>query len=324
MAFEIIHHDITKVEVEAIVNAANNELIRGGGVCGAIFAAAGIEQLTEACEKIGYCRTGEAIITDAFLLPSRYIIHTVGPVWQGGGHGEAMALKKCYENSLRLAIQYQCKSIAFPLISTGIYGYPKREALEIALSTIKQFLLSNESELDVKLVVFDRNTIEISEELALDVRRYLDRYFEPMSRSSLEPKIMESPETAFRAESMQELDATYFVLDESFSEKLLRIIDERGLRDPDVYKRANISRKHFSKIRNDRDYNPTKKTVIAFAVALQLNLDETEELLGAAGYTLSNSRKFDVIIKYFIERNIYDVFKINEVLFSFDEQLLGL
>ncbi|MER2000943.1 MAG: helix-turn-helix transcriptional regulator, partial [Lysinibacillus sp.] len=193
-----------------------------------------------------------------------------------------------------------------------------------ALSTIKQFLLSNESELDVKLVVFDRNTIEISEELALDVRRYLDRYFEPMFRSSLEPKIMESPETAFRAESMQELDATYFVLDESFSEKLLRIIDERGLRDPDVYKRANLSRKHFSKIRNDRDYNPTKKTVIAFAVALQLNLDETEELLGAAGYTLSNSRKFDVIIKYFIERNIYDVFKINEVLFSFDEQLLGL
>lgn len=324
MAFEIIQHDITKVEVEAIVNAANNELIRGGGVCGAIFAAAGIEQLTEACQTIGYCKTGDAVITDAFSLPARYIIHTVGPVWQGGGQGESVALQKCYENSLRLAVQYKCESIAFPLISSGIYGYPKREALEIALSTIKEFLLMNESDIDVKLVVFDRNAVEISEELALDVRRYLDRYYEPMIRSNLEPTIMESKEIAFRAEQMFELDDTYFELDETFSEKLLRFIDERGLRDPDVYKRANVSRKHFSKIRNNLDYNPMKKTVIAFAIALQLTIEETDELLGAAGYALSNSRKFDVIIKYFIERKTYDIFKINEVLFSFDEQLLGL
>ena len=318
MAFEIIQQNITHVHADAIVNAANNELVRGGGVCGAIFQAAGIEQLTDACRAIGYCATGDAVVTEAFHLPARYIIHTVGPVWRGGHEGEAVALRACYENSLRLAVQYGCESIAFPLISSGIYNYPKQQALKIAVSTIKEFLLMSETELHVTLVVFDRAAVEISEELALNIRRYLDKYYEPMGRTMFEPKL------EVQQQSISEIDEVYFELDETFAQKLLRLIDERDLRDPDVYKRANVSRKHFSKIRNDIHYNPTKKTVIAFAVALELSIDETDELLEAAGYALSNSRKFDVIVKYFIERNIYDVFKINEALFSFDEQLLGV
>lgn len=326
MAFEIIQQDITKVEVDVVVNAANNELLRGGGVCGAIFQAAGIDALTDACNNIGYCATGEAVITNAFDLPARYIIHTVGPIWHGGTKGEASLLQACYENSLRLAVQHSCQSIAFPLISAGIYGYPKRQALEIATSTIKKFLMTSEVDLTVFLVVFDRQVVKISEQLALDVRRYLTENLQPFARTYSEPKLeysaLRGPE--FRIEEMFELNDDQLELDETFSQKLLRFIDERGLTDPSVYKRANISRKHFSKIRNDIHYNPTKKTVIALAVALELSLEETDELLEAAGYTLSNSRKFDVIIKYFIERNIYDVFKINEVLFTFDEQLLGM
>lgn len=321
----MIQQDITKVQVDAIVNAANNELVRGGGVCGAIFQAAGVTELTNACAEIGYCATGAAVVTDAFLLPARYIIHTVGPVWQGGNHGEAAALRSCYESSLRLAVEHHCESIAFPLISSGIYGYPQKEALEIAVSTIKEFQLLNETELDVYLVIFDRATVEISEALALDVHRYLDENLMPLARTSLEPKFMLQEQLILESEYVKSaLDDHHFELAETFTEKLLRFIDERGLKDPEVYKRANISRKHFSKIRNDIHYNPTKKTVIALAVSLQLSLDETDELLEAAGYTLSNSRKFDVIIKYFIERNIYDVFQINEVLFTFDEQLLGM
>lgn len=327
MAFQIIQQDITKVEVDAIVNAANNKLVQGGGVCGAIFHAAGIAELTATCSEIGFCATGDAVITEAFGLRARYIIHTVGPLWNGGRNSEEAALRACYENSLRLAIQYRCKSIAFPLISSGIYGYPKQLALEIAISTIKEFLYNSEVELDVTLVVFDRATVEVSEGLALDVQRYMHEHLVQYSRTSIEPLIMQSEvyeaHALRREEPVFELDETLRYLDETFAQKLIRLIDERGNSDPEVYKRANVSRKHFSKIRNDIHYNPSKKTAIAFAISLELSIEETQELLESAGYALTNSRKFDVIIKYFIERSIYDIFKINEVLFLFEEPLLG-
>lgn len=326
MTFQIIQQDITKVQVDAIVNAANNELLRGGGVCGAIFQAAGVDCLTKACAAIGYCETGQAVFTDACNLPARFIIHTVGPVWQGGQKGEEKFLQSCYEQSLQLAVQKGCISIAFPLISAGIYGYPKKQALDIATSTIESFLQKHEHELEVFLVVVDRQVIEISRELKLDVQRYLDENLESLARTHLEPKLqgIYIEEQMVASESVVQLDENDFELAETFSQQLLRLIDERGLKDPDVYKRANISRKHFSKIRNDIHYNPTKKTVIALAIALQLSLEETDKLLEAAGYALSNSRKFDVIIKYFLERNIYDAFQINEVLFTYNEPLLGM
>ena len=331
MAFQIVQQDITKLHVDAIVNAANNKLLRGGGVCGAIFHAAGIEQLTAACHEIGYCETGRAVITKGFDLPSRFIIHTVGPIWHGGQHHEEDILRSCYRESLKLAVKHRCQSIAFPLISAGIYGYPKREALTVAISTIKQFLFEEESDIDVTLVVYDRAIVALSEEFALDVQRYIDEHYVEFTRTLEERPFLEHVQSksvqhsALKLqEQLLELDGELIQLEETFTQMLLRLIDERGLQDPDVYKRANISRKHFSKIRNDIDYNPTKKTVLAFAIALNLSIEETDRLLESAGYAFSNSRKFDVIIKYFIERNIYDVFKINEVLFYYEEQLLGV
>jgi len=165
MPFSIVQNDITKMQVDAIVNAANTSLKMGGGVCGAIFKAAGPEQLQAACDAIGGCRTGEAVITPGFKLPAKYIIHTPGPVWRGGKEGEEELLRNCYLKSLKLAEQHGCKSVAFPLISAGIYGYPKEEALCVAASAIRDFLSESESDMDVYLVVFDRGTIELTKKL---------------------------------------------------------------------------------------------------------------------------------------------------------------
>lgn len=154
MPLEIIRDDITKVKVDAIVNAANSELQMGGGVCGAIFRAAGAEELQKACDEIGHCPVGAAVFTDGFRLPSQYIIHTVGPIWRGGDEGEENELRACYRNSLELAMSLDCASIAFPLISSGIYGYPKEQARQVAVSEIEKFL--KEHEMEVYLVLFDR------------------------------------------------------------------------------------------------------------------------------------------------------------------------
>lgn len=153
MPLEIVQNDITKMEADAIVNAANSALQMGGGVCGAIFRAAGAEQLQTACDEIGYCPTGKAVFTDGFRLPAKYIIHTVGPVWRGGSNDEEQMLRSCYRNSLELATSLECSSIAFPLISAGIYGYPKEQALKTAVSEIERFL--EKQELQVYMVLFD-------------------------------------------------------------------------------------------------------------------------------------------------------------------------
>ena len=152
MPLKIVHGDITKMSVDAVVNAANTKLKMGGGVCGAIFSAAGAEKLQAECDSIGECNVGEAVITSAYDLPAKYIIHTVGPIWRGGDHNEAKLLRSCYLNSLSLAKKHDCKSIAFPLISSGIYGYPKDEAMEIAISAIEEFLRHHE--LEVYLVLY--------------------------------------------------------------------------------------------------------------------------------------------------------------------------
>ena len=241
MPLEIVRNDITKMAVDAIVNAANESLLGGGGVDGSIHRAAGPELLAE-CRTLGGCKTGDARITKAYRLPCKYVIHTVGPVWSGGKCGEREQLISCYRTSLALAKEHGCETVAFPLISSGAFGYPKDQALRVAVDTIGGFLMEND--MTVYLVIFDRKAYQISGKL-------------------------------------------------------------------------------FSKIRNNPAYKPSKSTAIAFAIALELDLDETRDLITRAGYALSASSKFDVIIEYFIRQKKYDIFEINEALFAFDQSLLG-
>ncbi|HEY8349963.1 MAG TPA: macro domain-containing protein [Clostridia bacterium] len=376
MPFKIVRNDITKMEVDAIVNAANPELKMGGGVCGAIFAAAGPEELQRECDRIGGCEVGQAVITGAGRLSAKYIIHTVGPIWRGGGNGEAKLLRGSYMNSLELAAEHKCKSIAFPLISSGIYGYPKDQALHIAVSAIGEFLMKND--MDVYLVVFDRSSYKLSEKLFSAIGKYIDdNYVDarldaersrrltrieeqmmrgsdgypaasgPADQASFGPVDQAARRLADQAEygpakeeeihllraaarpvsprqkQKRRLEDIVGQLDETFSEMLLRLIDEKGMTDVETYKRANIDRRLFSKIRSNKEYKPSKPTAIALAIALRLNLDETLDLLAKAGYTLSMSSKFDVIIRYFIEEGNYNIFEINEALFAFEQDLLG-
>ena len=339
MPLQIVRNDITKMECDAIVNAANNSLLGGGGVDGAIHRAAGHELLNE-CRKLGGCRTGEAKITGAYKLPCKYVIHTVGPVWQGGNYHEEELLSSCYRNSLQLAKAYECESVAFPLISSGIYGYPKDQALRIAVDTISEFLFDND--MTVYIVVFDKKAYQIGRKLFSDIAGYIDdnyvdehtdfnaerlrrartfRNSRAICEEDAEPDMMIAAPMA--ASSEMSLDEALNQIDESFSEMLLRKIDEKGMTDAQCYKKANIDRKLFSKIRSDRFYKPSKPTVLAFAIALELPLAQMQEMLSKAGFTLSHSSKFDIIVEYFVERENYNVYEINEALFAFDQSLIG-
>lgn len=330
MPIKIIRQDITKLECDAIVNAANNTLLGGGGVDGAIHRAAG-EELLEECRALGGCKTGDAKITGAYNLPCKYVIHTVGPVWRNGNYGENDLLTSCYKNSLELAKQYNCKSVAFPLISSGAYGYPKDRVLRVATDTISEFLLENE--MLVYIVVFDKNAFSIGKKLFCDIRQYIDdnyaERFANRRRGVSECTVMLEDidcDAIPCTTSMQKasLDEMLLQIDESFSQMLLRKIDEKGMTDSQCYKKANIDRKLFSKIKSNVNYKPSKTTAIAFAIALELSLDETKDFLMKAGFALSHSNKFDIIIEYFITNKNYNIFEINDALFEFDQCLLGL
>ena len=337
MPLQIIRQDITKMNVDAIVNAANSSLLGGGGVDGCIHRAAGIELLEE-CKTLGGCNTGDAKITGAYKLPCKYVIHAVGPRYIDGKHDEEGLLRSCYEKSLKLAKENKCESVAFPLISSGIYGYPKAEALKVAIDTISSFLLEND--MTVYIVIFDKNAYKISEKLFADIEEfiddnYVDEHFcmYPESRRMNEPYYAEekcmSIEMGVGSALFDDLEEDLSLkdvidqIDESFSEMLLRKIDEKGIKDSECYKKANIDRKLFSKIRSDVHYKPSKPTVIAFAIALELPLHETKDMLMKAGFALSHSSKFDLIIEYFIRKGNYNIFEINEALFAFDQNLLG-
>ncbi|MGX8706671.1 MAG: O-acetyl-ADP-ribose deacetylase [bacterium] len=341
MPLEMVRNDITKMHVDAIVNAANRSLLGGGGVDGAIHRAAGPELLAE-CRTLNGCETGQAKLTKGYKLPAKYVIHTVGPIWRGGHRGEPELLAACYRNSLELALKHGCETVAFPLISAGAYGYPKDQAMSIAVDTIGKFLF--EHDMTVYLVVFGKMEFLTGKKLFRDVQEYIDDvYAETHFKSNVERSRRQlwqrDEEAALRYD--RELSATYSTdlpstsiappdwdeilkrTDEGFSEGLLRLIDEKHMTDAQCYKRANVDRRLFSKIRSDPAYRPSKPTVFAFAVALELSLPETESLLKKAGFALSHSSKFDIILEYFIKTRQYDIFEINEVLFHYDMPLLG-
>ena len=358
MPILIVRNDITKVNCDAVVNAANTSLLGGGGVDGAIHRAAG-PKLLEECRNLGGCHTGQAKITKGYNLPAKYVIHTVGPIWYGGGRNEKELLTSCYKNSLKLAKKNGCETVVFPLISAGAYGYPKDQAIRVAIDTVSEFL--SENDMTVYIVVFGKEAFGISEKLFSNIQSFIDDnyidenrlYNEERTRGIFDKEIsyqMMMPEqnaekpkhSLFRKDKKEScpigsalpdtgscmaasasLEDELKKLDESFSQMLLRIIDEKGMKDSECYKKANIDRKLFSKIRSDMFYKPKKTTALAFAIALELSLEDTKDMLMKAGYALSHSNKFDVIVEYFIKSGNYNIFEINEALFAFDQSLLG-
>lgn len=325
MPFEIIRNDITLMHCDAIVNTANPQPIIGGSSDVRLHAAAGPE-LLEARKRIGPMAVGAAALTPAFRLEAKYVIHNVGPWWQGGGAGEEQLLECCYRNCLDLAAAHGCGSIAFPLICAGTNGFPKDRALACAIRVISGFLMAHE--MQIYLVVFHREAYELSEKLFRGVKSYIDEHYvaeklrtQVRNRPMVSTVLREAmPECASAPRSLQELVRR---VDAGFSETLLKLIDQSGKKDSEIYTRANVSRQHFSKIRNNPHYRPTKPTALAFAIALELDLEKTRDLIGRAGYALTSSSIFDVILMYFIEQKNYDLFEINAALFEFDQSLLG-
>ncbi len=388
MPLSIVRADISTVAADAIVNSANPLPVVGRGVDSALHEAAGASLLQER-QQIGCIEPGQVAVTRAGRLHARWVIHTVGPLWVDGASGELETLAKCYSNALAAADTSGCKSIAFPLISTGTYGFPKDLALRVAKTTIDSYLA--EHDMDVMLVVYDNESFRLSAQLVDDVQNFIDAELEDNWQAGFERRDAASHQAAavfeddlqgdfkrhqavaaagagddedtavaagagddedtavaicagfgvatgvsVAAEAEAVVDAATPVLgairslddvlsqvDESFAEALLRMIDERGMTDPEVYRRANIDRKLFSKIRNNAAYQPKKGTALGLAVALRLNLDETLDLIGRAGYTLSNASIADLIVRYFIERQHWDVNDINLVLFEYNQPLIG-
>ena len=352
MPLKIIRQDITKIKCDAIVNPTNRHMWPGGGADAAIHEAAGPE-LLDYCQKLGGVSVGEAKITPAFNLPSKYVIHTAGPEWEGGLSGERVLLRSCYKESMKLAIEHRCKTVAFPLIASGLYGYPKDKVLKEATDVLSKFL--KHYEMDVYIVVYDKTAYSISRDLYDDVQSFVDNFYVEMHSDMFDNFREEDNYASYKAnrimfeklsaskEQIEEcsieapiccdsvpfqsarLDEMLKDMDKGFAETLFDYIDKKGLTDVEAYKCANVSRKTFSKIKCDKCYKPSKITAISFAVGLHLNLDETKHLLSTVGMALSRADKFDVIIEYFIMSGKYKtIHDVNEVLYQFDQVLLGV
>ena len=362
MPFEIVRNDIVNMRVDAIVNTANPRARVGSGIDSAVHKKAG-PQLLEARKAIGEIGFGQAAVTPGFGLDANYVIHAVGPVWQDGTHGEEQLLRRCYDRALELALEYECGSVAFPLISAGNHGFPKKIALKVAIRAFGDFLM--EHDMRIYLVVFGRESVELSGKLFRAVESYIDENYifdkrldeygvvgegaarkEDLEerRETLKQKLRRRyagacdeaagygsvkypvlPAASHAAppdqrELMRLLEQT----DAGFSETLLRLIDRAGRKDSEIYRKANVSRKLFFKIKTNPDYHPTKATALAFAIALELDLEETRDFIGRAGYAFSRSSKFDIIVEFFIRTGNYDVFELNEVLYEFDQPLIGV
>ena len=356
MPFEIVRNDITNMQVDAIVNTANPQPIIGYGCDAGVHKKAG-PKLLEARKKIGDIGVGQVAITPGFNLYADYVLHAVGPVWQDGKHNQESLLRQCYDRALELAWDRKCESIAFPLLSAGNHGFPKAKALQIAIAAFSSFLM--EHEMQIYLVVFSNDAFALSEKLFHSVASYIDdNYIQDKKldeygvsdkrdvreaellqirralerqknlryqQEFLEESICLAPSVAMGAVD-QTSDDLIDLLDETdagFSETLLKLIDRTGKKDSDIYKKANVDRKLFSKIRNNKNYKPSKATALAFAIALELNLEETRDFIGRAGFALTHSSKFDIIVEYFILKKNFDINEINLALFEFDQSLLG-
>ncbi len=337
MPFSIVRNDIARVRADVLDNAANARHAAGGGVCGAIFDGAGASEMAAACAQIGRCPTGSAVVTPGFDLPCRWVVHAVGPIWRGGSHGEKELLRSCYRSVFAEVVRLGAASVAFPLISAGIFGYPVREALDVACAEASAFL-DDHPDVEVTLVVFTRDVVAQGVALLGELREYVDDAYVDNSPHlydrSAELRELCAPEayptaapaptpTPSAPAAPDELAERLAHLDASFSEALLALVDERGLTDVQVYRRANLSRQLFSKIRSKPNYRPSKPTAVALALALGLTLPQTQELLAHAGLTLSRSSKFDVIVEFYLARGVHDVMTVNEALFAFDQPLLG-
>ena len=362
MPLNIIRNDITRVRADAIVNTANPDVAIGSGVDEAIYEAAGADLLLAERAKIGPLKAGQAAYTPAFGLKAKYIIHTVGPVWLGGNCHEREMVASCYRESLRIADELGCRSIAFPLISTGNHGFPKDEALKIAVSEISSFLF--EHDMTVYMVVYSKEAFVISGKAFSNIRTYIEEkdvkppapgrtgtyvskgtafhsekrrnlisrrereiqammsYDMEQEMTAMEPQAPSPMDSAPAFGKVSGLDDILEKRQETFQEMLFRLIDRRGMTDPEVYKKANLDRKLFSKIRGNAQYMPSKRTALALAVALELNMDETIDLLKRAGLALSPSSRFDLIVGYCISHGIYNIFDINTYLFEYDQPLL--
>lgn len=378
MSFKIVRNDITKIKADVIVNTANPEPVYSAGTDSAVYNAAGAEKLLAERKKIGRIAEGDVAVTPAFDLDAKYIFHTVGPIWQGGDYGEKETVRKCYQNCLNKAAELELESIAFPLLATGTYGFPKPDALLIATSVFGSFLADHE--MDITLVVFDSESFALSDKIFAGVDRFIDEnyveekieeeYGEAVMEDRMEMPsfdVCEEESADFHSErrsrkerlrnerlrnerrglfatgrnammveppaamSISEacaapkrsLDDVVKNIGETWQESLLRLITEKGYSDTEVYKRANVDRKLFSKIRSNKNYQPKKNTAVAFALALRLNLDETRDFLRRAGYAFSPSSIFDLIIEYSIDHGIYDLMLINGALFDHDQPQLG-
>lgn len=355
MPFKIVRNDITRIKADAIVNTANPNPICGSGTDLAIYEAAGKEQLLEERTRIGKIARGDVAVTGAYNLNAKYIIHTVGPVWEDGDHFEFDILESCYRKSLQKAIELKCESIAFPLISTGVYGFPKDKALQIAVSVFSEFLLEND--MQIILVVFDKKSFQLSGQIVGEIDSYIDanyvrdshkREYPVRDRSSA--RVRELSEEGFYEEILQknQIEDTYPLaeskaLDEpcmlsmdmsledqlanmgaSFHDKLFELIDASHLDNKDVWKRANLDRKHFSKIQCDMNYHPKKKTVMALCIALELDLEQSKDLLARADWAFSPSSKVDLIVQKAIIDKQYDIMQLNVTLFKYTNEILLL
>lgn len=341
MPFKIIRDDITKVKADAIVNPANPEPVIGGGVESAIYEAAGREKLLEARKELGRLQPGKVGVTEAFNLDAKYIVHVSGLYWKGGNSFEARCLKECYEKALKAALDKGCKSIAFPLLGTGTYGFPKDIGLDVAVSTFTEFL--EEYEMDITLVVFGNDAVNVSGKLVDEVRSFVDdkyvkealeaeykkdrnieRYALPNERFHLLLKeetydVLDNACTkdTFSAKPSGSLEAALKnIYKESFEKHLQQLINKKGLRNYEVYAAANISKQYFSKLLKGQ-VKPSKDKMLALAVGLRLNMDEVVDFLRIAGYALSPISQTDTVVEYFIRKQEYNVLKINIVLFDY-------
>ncbi len=380
MALRIVRNDITRMQVDAVVNTASEAVQVGAGCDYAIYNAAGYDELLAyRRENIGEKKEGEAFFTPGFKLPARYIIHTVSPLFRDGNSKEEEKLRDCYRNSLEIAKKLKLTSVAFPIISTGSFGYPKEEGLRIAIDEVNAFL--NDNDIEVFLVVYDERTTELGRRIAPDLEEYIGKkYVSPFSmmacpmtarpvidnrglsqacdeepakkkekkkekttfaqklfgKSSKKNEAVSSVEglvAASESEFLEDkssscidyetydnydfseyqgrLEERFEHMSDTFSEYLLYLIQSKNMENAEVYKRAIVDKKVFSKIKNNPDYHPQKLTALCLCIGAKLNLDEARDLLMRAGYALSPCDKTDIIFSYFIENGIYDMIELD-------------